>query len=102
MNIYDLIYFERRNEEVVFQKSKKRRGIFILSLILGSLGTCLIMSVPFILNLAGATEPGIMTGAYHPMAITGLSVGLFFIIYGVYILLAYTNLRRKVIIRNSN
>ena len=57
----------------------------------------ILISVPFIVNLAGLVEPGIMVGESHPAVIAGISTGLFFLIYGVYILLAYTSLKRKVL-----
>lgn len=56
-----------------------------------------LISVPFIVNLAGLVEPGIMVGESHPAVIAGISTGLFFLIYGVYILLAYTSLKRNVL-----
>lgn len=56
-----------------------------------------LIGVPFIVNLAGLVEPGIMVGGSHPAVITGISLGLFFLIYGVYILLAYTSLKRNVL-----
>lgn len=57
----------------------------------------LLISVPFILNLANATEPGTMVGGNGPLAIIGLVLGLFFLVYGLYILLAYTNLKNNVL-----
>jgi len=57
----------------------------------------ILVSVPFIVNLAGLVEPGIMVGGSSPAVIAGISMGLFFLIYGVYILLAYTSLRRNVL-----
>lgn len=57
----------------------------------------LIMSLSFILNLAKAVEPGIMVGANSPLAVAGMVIGLFLLIYGIYILLAYTSLKRNVI-----
>lgn len=57
----------------------------------------ILISVPFIVNLAGLVEPGIMVGWSSPAVIAGISMGLFFLIYGVYILLAYTSLRRNVL-----
>ena len=43
LKIHDLIYFDRQNEGVVVQSRGKRRGLFGLSLVLGVVGTCLIM-----------------------------------------------------------
>lgn len=56
-----------------------------------------LIGVPFIVNLAGLVEPGIMVGGSHPAVIAGISLGLFFLIFGVYILLAYTSLKRNVL-----
>lgn len=56
-----------------------------------------LIGVTFLLNLGGAVEPGTLTGTSHPLVITGTALGLFFLIYGVYILLAYTGLRRNVL-----
>ena len=56
-----------------------------------------LIGVPFILNLAHLPEPGVMVMANSPAAITGISLGLFFLIYAVYILLAYTSLKRSVL-----
>ncbi len=57
----------------------------------------LLIGVPFIVHLAGATEPGIMVGASAPATIVGICLGLFFAVYAVYILLAYTSLKRNVL-----
>lgn len=57
----------------------------------------ILISFSFIVNLAGLVEPGIMVGWSSPAVIAGISMGLFFLIYGVYILLAYTSLRRNVL-----
>lgn len=57
----------------------------------------LLIAVPFILDLAQAPEPGVMVGMNSPAVIVGISVGVFFLIYAVYILLAYTSLKRNVL-----
>lgn len=57
----------------------------------------LLIGIPFILNLAGSVEPGIMVGFSHPLVITGVTLGLFFLIYFLYILLAYRSLKRNVL-----
>ena len=57
----------------------------------------LLIAVPFILNLAQAPEPGVMVGMSSPAAIVAISLGLFFFIYVVYIMLAYTSLKRNVL-----
>lgn len=56
-----------------------------------------LIGVTFLLHLGGEVEPGTLTGASHPLVITAMALGLFFLIYGVYILLAYTGLKRNVI-----
>ncbi len=56
-----------------------------------------LIGVTFLINLGGAVEPGTLTGTSHPLVITGTALGLFFLIYGVYILLAYTGLKRNVL-----
>lgn len=57
----------------------------------------LLIAIPFILDLAQAPEPGVMVGMNFPAVIVGISVGVFFLIYAVYILLAYTSLKRNVL-----
>ncbi len=54
----------------------------------------LLITVPFILNFGNIVEPEIMTGANRPLVILGITLGLFFAIYALYILLAYNGLRR--------
>ncbi len=44
MKIYDLIYFERQNEEAFIKKSAGRRSIFTVSIVLGVIGTLFIMA----------------------------------------------------------
>ena len=38
-----------------------------------------------------------MVGMNSPLAIVTISLGIFFLIYAIYILLAYTSLRRNVL-----
>lgn len=57
----------------------------------------LLIGIPFIFNLAGLPEPGVMVGMSSPAAITVISLGIFAAIYAVYILLAYTSLKRDVL-----
>ena len=57
----------------------------------------ILIAVPFILNLAQTPEPGVMIGMSSPAAILTISLGAFFLIYAVYILLAYTSLKRNVL-----
>lgn len=44
MKIYDLIYFERQNEVELVKKSKNRHLMFVISLVLGVIGTFLLMT----------------------------------------------------------
>ena len=56
-----------------------------------------LIGVPFILHLAHAPEPGVMVGMSSPGIIVAISLGIFFLIYAIYILLAYTSLKRSVL-----
>ena len=56
-----------------------------------------LIGVPFLLNLSHAPEPGVMGGMSSPGVIAAAALAVFFLIYGVYILLAYTSLRRNVL-----
>ena len=56
-----------------------------------------LIGIPFILHLSCAPEPGVMVGMNSPGAIAAISLGIFFLIYAIYILLAYTGLRRNVL-----
>lgn len=56
-----------------------------------------LIGVPFILHLAHAPEPGVMVGMSSPGIIAAISLGIFFLIYAVYILLAYSSLKRNVL-----
>lgn len=57
----------------------------------------LLIGVPFIFHLSTLPEAGVMTGHNSPGAITGISLGLFFLIYAVYIILAHISLKRNVL-----
>lgn len=56
-----------------------------------------LIGVPFILHLAHAPEPGVMVGMSSPGIIAAISLGIFFLIYAIYILLAYASLKRNVL-----
>ena len=56
-----------------------------------------LIAVPFIFHLARLPEPGVMEGLSSPGSITAISLGLFFLIYAVYISLAYISLKRNVL-----
>ncbi len=51
----------------------------------------------FIVHLAMMPEPGVMVGLNSPAVIVMISLGAFFLIYAIYILLAYTSLKRNVL-----
>ena len=57
----------------------------------------LFITIPFILHMGTEVDPGILIGASHPVVILGITLGLFFLIYAIYILLAYTSLKRNVL-----
>ena len=56
----------------------------------------LFVSVPFILNFENIVEPEIMAGTNRPLVILLITLGLFAAIYAIYILLAYTGLKRNI------
>lgn len=57
-----------------------------------------LIGVPFLWNLANAPEPGVMVGASSPPAVIAAALAVFFLIYAVYILLAYTGMKRNVLL----
>ena len=57
----------------------------------------MLIAVSFISHLAQAPEPGIIVGINGPGSIAAISLGIFFLIYAIYILLAYTSLKRNVL-----
>ena len=56
-----------------------------------------LIGAPFILHLAGLPEPGVMVGASSPGVIVLSALAVFFLVYAVYIVLAYTSLKRNVL-----
>lgn len=56
-----------------------------------------LIGTPFLLNLARVPEPGVMVGINSPGAIAAIALALFFLIYSVYILLAYNGVKRSVL-----
>lgn len=56
-----------------------------------------LIGVPVILHMACSAEPGVLVGMNSPGSIITISLGIFFLIYGIYILLAYTSLKRNVL-----
>lgn len=57
----------------------------------------LLIGIPFIWNLTLTPEPGILTGASGPAAIIAAAVGLYLLLYLIYVLLAYNSLKRSVL-----
>ena len=57
----------------------------------------LLISGPFILNLASITDPGSLYGAGGPFMVLVVTFALFFLIYGIYIFMAYTSMKRNVL-----
>lgn len=57
----------------------------------------LLIGISFIWHLALTPEPGILVGTSSPAAIIGTAVGLYLLIYFIYILLAYNSLKRSVL-----
>ncbi|MDE7325489.1 MAG: ABC transporter permease, partial [Lachnospiraceae bacterium] len=54
MKIHELIYFDRQNEGAVISKSKGRRWVFSASIVLGIVGTFLLMTKALFLGVLGA------------------------------------------------
>ena len=78
------------------EMARTLRNQFAIYYVLPAVPSVLI-GVPFILHLASAPEPGVMVGMSSPLAIVTISLGMFFLIYAIYILLAYTSLKRNVL-----
>ena len=57
----------------------------------------LFVSIPFLLSLCNATDPGVTEGFYRPLNIICITLALFFMIYAVYIVMAYRSLKRNVL-----
>lgn len=55
-----------------------------------------LIGVSFILNFGSGAEPGVLVGTSHPLVIAGITLGVFFMVYVVYILLSYGSLKREV------
>lgn len=56
-----------------------------------------LIAIPFILDLCGAPEPGTMVGASSPPVILAVSLGLFFLVYLIYTVIAYVSMKRNVL-----
>ena len=56
-----------------------------------------LIGAPFILHMASLPEPGVMVGVSSPAVIVTTALAVYFLIYAVYILMAYTSLKRNVL-----
>lgn len=57
----------------------------------------LFIGIPFIAGLGGVLDPGVLAGPAQLLAIVGVALGLFLVIYLIYILMAYTSMKRTVL-----
>lgn len=57
----------------------------------------ILIAIPFILDMCNAVEPGTMVGASSPWIILTISLGLFFLVYLVYTVIAYISMKRNVL-----
>ena len=56
-----------------------------------------LVAIPFILDMSDAVEPGTMVGASSPPMILAVSLGLFFLVYLLYTVIAYISMKRNVL-----
>lgn len=56
-----------------------------------------MIAIPFILDLCNAVEPGTMVGVNSPPVILAVSLGLFFLVYLLYTVIAFINMKRNVL-----
>lgn len=56
-----------------------------------------LIAIPFILDLCSRTEPGTLVGANSPSVILAVSLGLFFLVYLVYTVIAYISMKNNVL-----
>ncbi len=56
-----------------------------------------LISVPVLRDLMNSVEPGALAGISSPAMIVGSSLVLFFVVYAVYIGIAYSSLKREVL-----
>lgn len=56
-----------------------------------------LIAIPFILDMCNEVEPGTMVGASSPPIILAVSLGLFFLVYLLYTVIAYINIKRNVL-----
>lgn len=57
----------------------------------------ILIAIPFILDMCNEVEPGTMVGASSPLMILAVSLGLFFLVYLLYTVIAYINMKRNVL-----
>lgn len=57
----------------------------------------LFISIPFILAMGSALDPGDLAGPGQLILLTGITLGIFFSIYFLYIVTAYSSLKRNVL-----
>lgn len=57
----------------------------------------LLISIPFLAALGNAVTPGELSGPGQILSIIGATLGVFFFIYLIYILIAFTSLRRNAL-----
>ena len=56
-----------------------------------------LIAIPFILDMCNGVEPGTMVGASSPPVIAAVSLGLFFLVYLLYIVIAFISMKRNVL-----
>ena len=56
-----------------------------------------LIAIPFILDMCNGVEPGTMAGASSPPVILAVSLGLFFLVYLLYTVIAYSSMKRNVL-----
>lgn len=57
----------------------------------------LFIGIPFVVGLFSLLHPGVLPGPGQIFAIVGVALGLFLLIYLIYILMAYTAMKRNVL-----
>lgn len=57
----------------------------------------LFIGVPFIVGLGSILDPGVLSGPAQLCIIVGVALGLFLLIYLIYILMAYTSMKQNVL-----
>ena len=56
-----------------------------------------LIAIPFILDMCNAVEPGTLVGVNSPAMILTVSLGLFFLVYLVYTVVAYISMKKNVL-----